>query len=425
LKNPRSLQWNVDLQRAITNTLAIDVAYVGTHGYNEIHTVDLNEPAVGTGWDSTAINGATCLPAWTTALGKAGGSAAQALINGFASNCKVDSAAITAARPYAAATAFPYYTYILEATNGFHSNYNGLQVTLDGRNYHGLHFLAAYTYSHALDEWTKSSQNTSALADPSNPNYQYGSSDNDLRHRFRFSPTYDLPSIKSPLQLLQGWQISAIWAIQSGFAWAPNDQTSNDWAGNGENGNPTASPNGGVWQTWNYSGPKGVFSGVGATPIPCYGAAAGCTPFSSATADVVNACLTAAQAPYSNATLQALAIQSLTSSKGGCYMQNGGILTPPAFGTLGNAGRGVFHGPRYQDWDISLSKLWKIKERYTSQFRIECYNCLNQVSFAQFSDGSSDPSGGGGVITSSNAFGFHTAAQNSARQFQFGLKITF
>jgi hypothetical protein len=49
---------------------------------------------------------------------------------------------------------------------------------------------------------------------------------------------------------------------------------------------------------------------------------------------------------------------------------------------------------------------------------------LNQVSFAQFSDGSSDPSTGGNVVGSSG-FGYHTAAQNSARQFQFGLKITF
>ena len=52
LKNPRSAQWNLDLQRAITNTITLDVAYVGVHGWNEIHSIDLNEPALGSGWDS-------------------------------------------------------------------------------------------------------------------------------------------------------------------------------------------------------------------------------------------------------------------------------------------------------------------------------------------------------------------------------------
>jgi hypothetical protein len=423
LKNPRSLQWNVDIQRALTNNLTLDVAYVGTHGYNEIHSADLNEPAVGTGWDSTAINAAACLPAWTTALGKAGGSASQALLNGFAGGCKVDSAAITAARPF---PQFPYFQNISQSTNGFRSNYNGLQVTLAGRNFHGLNFLTAYTYSHALDDWTKNSQATSALADPSNPNYQYGSSDNDLRHRFRFSPTYAIPGIKSPLQLLQGWQISAIWAYQTGFAWAPNDQKNNDFGGTGESNNTIPSPNNGVWQTWNYMGPKGAFGGNGANPIPCYSAKAlgGCTLFSAASSDVVTACLAAAQAPYSNPTQQALAIQALTSSKGACYMQNGGILTPPAYGTLGNAGRGIFTGPRYQDWDFTLAKMWHVKERYTSQLRIECYNCFNHINFLQFSDGSSDPSAGGNVVGNA-LFGYHNAAQGSARQIQLGMKITF
>ena len=134
LKNPRSLQWNLDIQRALTNNLALDVAYVGTHGYNEIHSVDLNEPALGTGWDSTAINNAACLPAWQTALSKAGGSASQALINGFASNCKVDTVAIAAGRPYAAK--FPYFLNISQSQNGFRSNYNALQVTLDKHSFH-------------------------------------------------------------------------------------------------------------------------------------------------------------------------------------------------------------------------------------------------------------------------------------------------
>ena len=63
-KDPKSVQWNVDLQRALTNSLTLDVAYVGVHGYDETRSVDLNEAPVGVGWDNSAIfstTGQTCL----------------------------------------------------------------------------------------------------------------------------------------------------------------------------------------------------------------------------------------------------------------------------------------------------------------------------------------------------------------------------
>ena len=101
----------------------------------------------------------------------------------------------------------------------------------------------------------------------------------------------------------------------------------------------------------------------------------------------------------------------------------------PAYGTLGNATRGIFVGPKYENVDIALEKTWRFRERYTAQLRIECYNVFNQVNFLPFADGTSDPSGGGGVITSSNAFGFATSGLivggSSNRQFQFGLKVLF
>jgi len=306
-------------------------------------------------------------------------------------------------------------------------------VTLDSRNFHGLSFLTAYTYGHALDDWTKSSQNTTAEANPANPQYQYGNSDMDVRHRLRFSPTYAIPGIKSPGQMLEGWQISAIWALQTGFAWAPNDQSVNDWGGTGETGNPIARPNQGVWQSWNYSGPKSAFSNAGDTPIPCYGALSGCIPWATSgaptpgTASIWNTCSAAAQAPYSNSLQKDLALAALLSSKGACYIQKGGVLTPPAYGTLGNASRGLFTGPTFQNVDVSLQKMWHFKERYTAQLRIEVYNVFNHTNFAQFSDGSADPTVGQGGAT---PFGFATTGQqlsgvSSNRQFQFGLKLAF
>ncbi len=37
-------------------------------------------------------------------------------------------------------------------SNFYGSKYNGLQTTLTARNYHGLEFVAGYTYAHALDD---------------------------------------------------------------------------------------------------------------------------------------------------------------------------------------------------------------------------------------------------------------------------------
>ena len=52
-KGPKSVQWNVDIQRAITSRLTLDVAYVGNHGYDETRLIDLNAVPVGTGWQHT------------------------------------------------------------------------------------------------------------------------------------------------------------------------------------------------------------------------------------------------------------------------------------------------------------------------------------------------------------------------------------
>ena len=146
----------------------------------------------------------------------------------------------------------------------------------------------------------------------------------------------------------------------------------------------------------------------------------------SAPAAIQQGCLAAAPVPLSTAQQQELAIAALTGPNGACYTQNGGFLTPPAYGTVGNAGRNFFRNPMYQNWDFALAKIWHVKERYTTQFRMECYNCLNQVSYNLFGNNVSDPSNGGNLVGFAG-FGYHNAIQTGAnnRQFQFGLKISF
>jgi len=419
-----AVTWNLDIQRAITNKLTLDVAYVGNHGGREETIVDLNQPAIGVGWNTpwTALQlAAAKLPA-----GDVGLTSNQICLGqgttAFAASCPVNSAAEIGQYK----TIFPYLSNIDVATNGDFSNYDALQATFQGRDYHGLSFIVGYTYAHALSFNDTNSVNTQNLTptDKNNLLVNYGNGLNDIRHRFTFSPTYLIPGRKAPGQMLEGWSVNAIVTLQTGVPWNPTDTTVVDWLGTGENGNSGIGA--GVTQYWNYLGPRSAFAVNSANAIPCFGALKGCTPFAAAPAALAS-CSTAAQAPYAgNAQLQQLALAALQFSNGGCYMQNGGILTPPAFGTIGNAGKGLFVGPNYRNVDFSVAKLWKFKERYTAQFRTEFFNLFNRADFAAPS--SVNPTSGFGQFGTALATPDSTNAvlgSGGPRHIQFGLKITF
>jgi hypothetical protein len=85
------------------------------------------------------------------------------------------------------------------------------------------------------------------------------------------------------------------------------------------------------------------------------------------------ACTTAATA------LGAGAVATLNQI--GCYVEGNSVLIPPALGTDGNANRGIFRGPGFGNWDLSVIKDWKVKERLDVQFRGEVFNVLNHPNF--------------------------------------------
>jgi hypothetical protein len=113
-------------------------------------------------------------------------------------------------------------------------------------------------------------------------------------------------------------------------------------------------------------------------------------------------------------------------------MQKGGILTPPAFGTIGNASRNMFRSPAYYNVDFSVSKLWKIKERFSAQFRAEFFNLFNRADFTI--PGGTGAQASGGTDPSAGQFGCSCATPDAAnpvlgsggpRHIQFGLKLTY
>jgi Carboxypeptidase regulatory-like domain/TonB dependent receptor-like, beta-barrel len=398
--DPRIISWNLDVQKALTKSLTLDIGYVGNHGSGLNALVDENQPPIGAGWFGPHNAAAACLASAPTY-----------------NNCNVSNADITAAQPFH--TQYPYLSFIAESRNRDISNYNGLQVTLTQRSYHGLSILAGYTYSHSLDDMSGEGSGSWKPQDAALPQLEYGNSDYDLRHRFTLTLNYAIPGKKSFGQLLEGWQLNSVVTLQSGLPWGIMDN-SDDFTGTGEFKDNTP-------MRWDYTGNPSAFTS-GNFKIPCFGPATGCTPFPvvGGVPQPPAACMSAAQA---NGQLAVASLMNL-----GCYVENGGVLTPPAYGSIGTMGRNIFRDGGFRNWDFSVFKNWKVKERLTAQFRVEFFNVLNHPNFAnpygaRSGYDNNDPSNGYGMgcgcITPDAATGNFVLGSGGARDIQLGLKLLF
>jgi hypothetical protein len=86
----------------------------------------------------------------------------------------------------------------------------------------------------------------------------------------------------------------------------------------------------------------------------------------------------------------------------------------------GSEPRGTIVGPGYARWDASVFKNTRISERFTLQFRAECFNVLNHPNFGIGSPGSAFQS----LRVGSSLFG-KIANAYEARQIQLALKLIF
>ena len=214
LKTPYVWNWTLSLQHAFTPNLTLELAYVGNHGGKLTGIRDINQPPVGSGWTAANIAGGTgsldlCL---------------QSASAGY-NNCAADTNAEAFAVPFL--NKFPYLGNIFNMANVYRSNYNGLQATLNSRNFHGLSMVAGYTYSHALDNvganWDFG-YGSGLPQNAYNPGAEYANSDFDVRHRLTLSLTYAIPGKKGYAQALEGWELNSIVNLQSPQHWGAMDE---------------------------------------------------------------------------------------------------------------------------------------------------------------------------------------------------------
>jgi hypothetical protein len=402
LTTPYVWNWTLSLQHAFTPNLTLEMAYVGNHGGNLTGIRDINQPPVGSGWDTN--------PSHTGALDLCLASAPAY------NNCTVDvNGTEEANRPFA--TKFPYLANIFQMGNVYRSNYNGLQTTLNSRNFHGLSMVAGYTYSHSLDDvganWDFG-YGSGLPQNASNPGAEYANSDFDVRHRLTLSLTYAIPGKKGYAQTLEGWELNSIITLQSPQHWGAMDEGT-DAAGIGA---LPVSPPANSPIRWSFFGNPDDFKS-GPSGIPQYTVATG----------LPSACTTKALALDGGNPGAATAALNLF----GCYAQGNSIMIPPALGTFGNMGRNIFPDSGFKNVDFSLAKNWHLGEHFRAQFRAEFFNIFNHPNFAnpyggQNGFGFNDPSVGGfgcGCATPDVAAANPAVGSGGPRSVQLGLKLTF
>jgi hypothetical protein len=442
LRTPYVTDYSIDVQRAITSNVSIDIGYVGNHGTKLIGVLDINQPQLvggfSPGWGDPAVAGTFA----NGCVNSAGYGACN--ISGNSAAALAAVAAEQAARPFNAK--FPYLKFIEDMGNLHSSNYNSLQATLTMRNYHGLTFNGGYTYAHALGY--ASDQGTGGgLVLPINSygnlhSQLYSSTIFDARHRVTLTGNYLIPGKKGMGQMLEGWSLNATGRIFTGTPWGVSDVTT-DFSGTGAAlVTGTFGTEGGQWNFLNAQGgagnPKDFFAlhdFANVTP-PVPGAKAGVpgVPYYSGTSNPT--CLALANAADGGAPT-GLAQASLTNL--GCYALGSSVLMPPAYGSYGTMPRNPWRDQGFRTMDLSIAKAFRFKERLTTQFRAEFFNVLNRVNFVNPNGGpggnaaSLDPSG---ANTTTTGFGYVRATPDQAgsnpvlgsggpRSIQLGLKLIF
>ncbi len=399
LTTPYVGNWTLNLQHAFTQKVSMEIAYVGNHGSNLTGIRDINQPPVGSGWGTGPGGELTLCLASAPAY----------------NNCVVDNNnGEQTNQPFY--SKFPYLANIFQMANVYRSNYDGLQVTLNARDYHGLNMVAGYSYSHALDDvganWDFG-YGSGLPQNAHNPGAEYANSDYDMRHRVTVSLTYAIPGRKGYGQMAEGWEINTITTIESPQFWGPMDEGT-DAAGIGP---LPVSPPANSPIRWSFYGKTSDFKSQKGAGIPYFGGAS--NPACEAQAVAVDG----APVGPSNASLNLF----------GCYANGNSVMLPPPLGQFGNMGRNMFEDTGFKNFDFSVAKNFHFAEAMRLQLRVEFFNILNHPNFAnpyggQNGFGLNDPSVqpfGCGCATPDIAAANPAIGSGGPRSIQIGAKFSF
>jgi hypothetical protein len=272
--------------------------------------------------------------------------------------------------------------------NGFDGvyNYNSLQTTVRKSFSRGMGFQAAYTWSRNLSNVGFDAAN---LNDPTDLWQQYGQTPYSRPHRFVISYQYELPFKATGTlgKFVEGWSASGLTIVQSG-----NPLTLFDSRGGTVYGLPNSNT---------------VENGLGRAQL-CPGFTYDDIETTGSVKDRIGS--------SRDATVQR-------------FFNRDAFCTPPSIpgGTIfGNTGVGIVRGPGQANFDFSMTKMTRINEAQSVQFRAEFFNLFNHTQFA-IPIGSAGGAPANQTLYPSNPtlFGVITATSVNPRLIQFALRYQF
>ena len=319
---PYTYQMNFSIQRQLTNSLSVNTAYVGSLSHNLPFAIDLNYP--------TSVGATT-------------------------SNVQ-------------ARRSNQSFGQILSMQSGETASYHALQISATKRMSHHLMFTAFYIYSKTFDSVQVQNNTTQALVQNfNNMAEDRGRADTDMRHQVVVSiiwqPDYYSGGNGILRNILNGWSISPILKVHSGFPFTVSNGADANLDGNNTD--------------------RAQLVGD-----PLNGSCANGAPVGSSQ----------------------------------CWFNNNALIrNNPTNGAPvdGSSPRNFLDQPGYKDVDLAIFRTFKIGERVNFQVRGEAMNVFNMANW-----NAPNATAGAGLPTPQSTVGVITSA-GPTRQLQLGMRLTF
>ncbi len=339
---PYAIAYTLGAQWQPTNTLAIEVAYVGNLGRHQVIPTPFNQAQIAT--PTNPIRGQNYSYGYTiedsnyNPINLPDGSPYLANYEGGNVDLRV-----------------PYIGYSGESIDyraAGVSEYNAAQLHVDKRLSHGFQAGASYTFSHTTDE--QSGLGLFYNGDnPTNLRSGYGLADFDRKHVLNFTYTYEVPKFAPERSLkgdfVDGWSLSGATVLQSGQPFSVIDFT------------------GAVGSVF-YS----VSDGINNPIVPL---ASGCTPKSAVTG-ASGAFTGSGGQPFLNASCFTLPLLN-PGDLGGAIPSN----DPYETNFVSSGQRNIFRQASQKRADVSLVKVTPFTESIKLRYSLDVFNLTNTTSF--------------------------------------------
>jgi len=302
LRTPYIQNFNLNVQQQIGSKAMLQIGYVGSVGRKLFQFLDINQPSQA---EITASDLASGAPSY-----------------------------LSVPRVFAN---FP--EYLDEERSSANSSYHALQTSLRVSSWHGLSSQANFVWSHSIDTASDLEDFIPNQAQPqnsTNPGSDKGDSSFDIRRRFTWSFTYELPKMGGNLaKVKNGWGVDGTVNLQDGQPWQLNYEFEGDYSGSGEGFDRPD-----VVGPLHYSSNPSQYLDLSSFAAPCtFG-----NPLNDGTADETN-CM-------------------------------------PGTRHFGDLPRNSLIGPSFKEFNFSLFKNTAISERVTLQLRAEFFNLFNHPNFS-------------------------------------------